>query len=641
MEGNIRLGEDLGRNINNKRSKLEYTGILPITQSNIEDVVVSGFYSDKTAHVWRLLKNKGAVFMVRPRRFGKSLLIDTIAKIAEGDKYRHLFSDCCIGRDKIKINKHNPKEEPKEYDWKKYPVIRLDFSKLDNESSETLKAELKRLLYTVAKNYGVESKLHNPIGHDSFQSYYENLIASLKALKAKDDSYENKVVVLIDEYDSQLINLDWKSQTYNDCIKVLKDFLTVVKSCTNDCQLIFMTGVTRFSLTDLGSGANIFQGNDVSIDNEFSDVAGYKEEDIENLFQNRFAYVIKELENRKGEKYTVEKVIDAIKSYYNGYRFSYNGISMYNPSSVLSFFQKGHLKGYWYRTGDPSILLKQMREKIDRFDMDWQELRFSVTEDDIMFTKSRKALTLEALMYQTGYLTIDKYDPTDETYSLKFPNKEVRDSLSKNIEEIILEEQEEIGKEDSQHVLAALNEENWPSLLQLFRDSCFANASYEALKDEEKSFQHILHSFLNGACHHTVGGPHMRVEEQTGCGRSDITIDDTKNNVVYIIELKKNQSAEKALKQIEKNKYSNKYYRKKKIVHIGLNCVFNKDDDAHRNINECIIEVKRKDHNNNLSKDAKKKFVSRDQVFVEGVINVSELEDKETKTNDQRSRSNG
>lgn len=377
-------------------------------------------------------------------------------------------------------------------------MINLDFSKLNNKTAENLEESLINALDNIAISYSLK------IEGNLLQTKYTRLITQLTKLKEKDDSYEPKVVLLIDEYDSKLVHLDWGSQQYNDCIKVLKDFLTVVKSCANDCQLIFMTSVTRFSLTDLGSGANIFQGNDISINDVFADVAGYKEEDIRRLFKDELALICKLRASETGSKISSKTVMQDIKDYYNGYKFSKKDLNVFNPSSILSFFQTGSLEGYWYRTGDPSILLKQMQDNIERLNLSWDKLRFDVTKDDIMVTKSRKALTLEALMYQTGYLTIDKYDPSTKKYFLKFPNKEVRDSFSKNIEEIILEEQEAIGKEDNQHVLTALNEENWPKLLQLFRDSCFANASYEALKDEEKSFQHILHSFLNGACHHTV-----------------------------------------------------------------------------------------------------------------------------------------
>ncbi|TDG95120.1 hypothetical protein CCPUN_06250 [Cardinium endosymbiont of Culicoides punctatus] len=631
---NKRVGEDLEQIIEQVAEAEMDLDRLPIGDADIKNVIESGYYADKTKFAGKLLIEGKPTFMVRPRRFGKSLLISTIATIAEGETDKELFKNYFIYNGAFK----DENGKIIKYDWKKYPVIRLDFSKLNNETSEILKADLQRLLYNAAKKYGVESKLHNPIGYNSFQSYYENLIENLKILK---NGYEPKIVLLIDEYDSPVVNLDWSSKQHNDCIKVLKDFFTVVKSCAGDCQLIFLTGVTKFSLVNLGSGANIFQGNDVSLENAFSDVTGYKEEDIKNLFENRFNYVIREMEKRTGQTYTKEGIMDAIKFYYNRYRFSYDGPSMYNPNSVLSFFQRGNLQGYWYRTGDPSILLNQMRDEIDRFDLDWEKLRFYVTEDDIMFTQSKKPLSLEALMYQTGYLTIDTYNPANGQYALKIPNEEVKMALAQNIQEVFLDEQKEIGVHHKEHVLAALQQEDWPRLLQLFRDACFANTSYEALKNDEKDFQNILHAFLNGVCHHTVGGPRIRVEEHSGSGRSDITMDDIKNNVVYIIELKKNQSAEMAIAQIEHKNYSGKYFRKKKIVHIGLNCIFNREDINHRNINECMIAVKRQDSNNNLTKDPKKKFVFSNEEFVAGVINVEELEKKKTAIqNNKRIRGN-
>ncbi|TDG95792.1 AAA family ATPase [Cardinium endosymbiont of Culicoides punctatus] len=612
---NKRTGEDLEQIIE-QVAEMDLDR-LPIGDADIKNVIGSGYYADKTKFAGKLLMEGKPTFMVRPRRFGKSLLISTIATIAEGAINKELFKNYFIYNGVFKDE--NGKKI--KYDWKKYPVIRLDFSGLNNTSSKKLEGDLIELLDDIGLQYKIK------ITGKSLQTRFRRLINTLTTLK---EGYEPKIVLLIDEYDRPVVNLDWRSQQHNDCMKVLKDFFTVVKSCAGDCQLIFLTGVTKFSLVNLGSGANIFQGNDVSLKQVFSDVAGYKEEDIKNLFKNRFSYVIREMKKRTGKTYTKEGIMEAIKSYYNGYRFSYDGPFMYNPNSVLSFFQEGSLQGYWYRTGDPSILLNQMRDEIDRFDLDWEKLRFYVTQDDIMFTQSKKPLSLEALMYQTGYLSIDTYNPANGQYALKIPNEEVRVALTQNIQEVFLDEQKEIGVHHKEHVLAALQQEDWTRLLQLFRDACFANTSYEALKDDEKDFQNILHAFLNGVCHHTVGGPRIRVEEHSGSGRSDITMDDIKNNVVYIIELKKNQSAEVAIEQIEQKNYSGKYFRKKKIVHIGLNCIFNREDINHRNINECMIEVKRQDSNNNLTKDPKKKFVFKDEKFVEEAINVETLEKQKT-----------
>ncbi|HLP34889.1 MAG TPA: AAA family ATPase [Amoebophilaceae bacterium] len=121
-----------------QRHPLTYTGILPITKTNIEDVITSGYYEDKTIHAWRLLKKEIHTFLIRPRRFGKSLFIDTLDKICQGETHAYLFQDCCIGKEKIKLNPENEKEQEKAYDWKQYPVIRLDFSELSNDTPEIL-----------------------------------------------------------------------------------------------------------------------------------------------------------------------------------------------------------------------------------------------------------------------------------------------------------------------------------------------------------------------------------------------------------------------------------------------------------------------------------------------------------------------
>ncbi|TDG95008.1 AAA family ATPase [Cardinium endosymbiont of Culicoides punctatus] len=623
--------EEIGHN--NKRQKLAYTGIIPISKSDIEEVIQSGFYADKTAHVWRLIKKGGPCFLVRPRRFGKSLLIDTIAKIAEGERYRHLFTDCCIGKDTMKINPHNPKEEQKKYDWKKYPVIRLDFSKLENESAEILKMDLQRLLYNTAKKYSVESKLHNPIGHNSFQSYYENLIDSLKKLKDKDNSYKSKIVLLIDEYDAPVINLDWDSQNYKDCMKVLSDFFTVIKSCANDCQLLFVTGVYKFVLSGLGSGANIFYGHDLSIYYEdFSDVVGYKEEHINSLFTDKLSYVKEQLHKKTGKMHTNEEVLQVVRQYYNGYKFYPFGPSVYNPTSVLSFFETGKLVGYWKDTADTRVLIKQMQDHIQRFSLDKISGNFLQKEDDLLETTALKELDIIPLMYQTGYITIKDYDVDEGKCVLDFPNTEVKEALHAHFGKYLANKAQENGIKKNLNVQEAFKQEDWQKLFYIFRSDCYAKASYELTEKSEKYFHALLFSFLNGVF---LGNENVEISAETisNIGQADIVIKDTSNNTIYILELKLNKDSYTGLKQIISRDYYGQYVSEyDKIVCMGLNIIFNDDnknnpDPSHRNMDECTILVSRLDDNHNWSDDPIKKFSysPRNKSFLDSVLSNNEI----------------
>jgi hypothetical protein len=594
---------------------------LPIGITNIERVLASGYYEDKTAYAGQMLIQGTPLLLIRPRRFGKSLFIDTLATIAEGEAKKELFKDCFIYKGIFK-NEHGVAQT---YDWKQYPVIRLDFSKLSNETPEVLSIDLKKLLYAIATNYGLHAKLKDPDGSDSLKAYFECLFKQLQSLG---NGYEPKVVILIDEYDAPLVKLQWddaEDSLYVQNQAVLKNFLEEVKACSKDCQLIFVTGVTKFSLSGLCSGANAL--DDVSMDEAFADVVGYKEENISTIFKDRLDYVADKLAQRTGKSHTKEEILIKLKGYYNGYRFTYNGPSVYNPSSLLSFFKEGSLEGYWYRKGDPSVLLNQMKQDLARFNLDWESCRFDATKDALLITKNNRKLDLIPLMYQTGYLTIDRYDPAEKTYLLKFPNAEVRESLAENLEEIANDQGREAGKRYSHVLKEALDQEDWIRFLTIVKKVCFASSSYEFIQKREKSFQGLLHSFLQGAFFSY--GTHIRVrsEEHTGLGRMDLVIDDRSgdNPVTYILELKMNGCAREALAQIEDIGYLDTYYSSQKIVCMGMNFVFDETKDRakrnpnHRNIDSCTLRIyTREDVDRDLEAGDIQQFVVQAGRFVRG-----------------------
>ncbi len=306
-----------------------------------------------------------------------------------------------------------------------------------------------------------------------------------------------------------------------------------------------------------------------------------------------------ELPKKSGESHTKEEILTKLKNYYNGYRFAYNGPAVYNPSSLLSFFKEGSLEGYWYRTGDPSALVNQMKQELDRFDIEWESGCFDATKDTLLATKNNRQLDLIPLMYQTGYLTIDRYDPSEKKYLLKFPNAEVRESLAENLEEIANDQEKEAGKRYSHALKESLDQEDWMRFLTIVKKACFASSSYEFIQKREKSFQGLLHSFLQGAfCSY---GTYIRVrrEEYSGLGRMDLVIDDRSgdNPVTYILALKMNGYAHEALAQIHDTGYLDTYYSSQKIVCMGLNFVFDatkyraKRNPNHRNIDSCALRI--------------------------------------------------
>ncbi|TDG94662.1 hypothetical protein CCPUN_07580 [Cardinium endosymbiont of Culicoides punctatus] len=392
-----------------KRQKLAYTGVLPIGKSSIEAVILSGYYVDKTKHAETLFKEEATVFLSRPRRFGKSLFVSTLEEIAKGNK--ELFQDCYI---------YNSG-----YDWKKYSVIRMDFSKMDKNNSEVLKESILNELYTISNSYEIEMEKPNKktLPNTYLKDLINKLISKFTELKKTDESYEPKVVVLVDEYDAPFINqLDPEIKEKNRLI--VREFLTVIKSLSGDnkIKLEFVTGVSSYCFRDTYSGPNNL--NDITLSPDYTTVAGYTEEDLLNKDSVYYKRISQLAEKRN---ISSDVLVGEMRSMYNGYKFhpEDDTISVYNPLSTLMFLQRGELNNYWINTGTLTFLVKKVsKSNIKDFSKPISVTRYALTEPD------EDDLTANGAMFQGGYLTIDKYENAldegklrqmDDPILLKFP----------------------------------------------------------------------------------------------------------------------------------------------------------------------------------------------------------------------------
>ncbi|MGI2298214.1 AAA family ATPase [Candidatus Cardinium hertigii] len=570
--------------INKERKETSRRAIrIPIGKSSAKQMIDAGFYADKTDYISKIFEDEGTYyFFTRPRRFGKSLLLDTIDQIAKGNK--ELFKTCAIYEDKT-------------YKWQKYPVIWFNFSKLAKDNPEQIQNNLIDVLYTFAKNYTVDRSEIDPIiGEPTVEGTLEKLINALTKLK---DGYETRPIILIDEYDSPLISC--KKEQYEDVLSVLSSFFKVLKGSQKDCKFIFVTGVTKFHLSGLTSGAN--SANDISLHEDYGEMLGYTGEDIDNLFLSKETIINPVLEklnkkSTKEENYTLVQIKQALKDYYNGYCFTTDKmVSVYNPDSILRFFYTKDFENYWFNSGSPTILLQQMKQNIHRFNMDWDQCSFPI--DKIRFKlvhPSLHEMPLLPLMYQTGYLTMDidpfhVQDKNDLIYYLKFPNQEVKFSLKLILADFIDQYQKETGRSCSISILNSLRNEVWVSFLNIIRSDCLDKAGYRFLDKTEKSFQGTLYVFLNGAFHATQDTD-ASAERDSAIGRLDIVMQDQYNGqtTVYIFELKVGKPALEALEQIHNKDYSIQYDSCHKKVLIGLTC-----DAKKLNITEAAIEVHQRD----------------------------------------------
>ena len=478
-------------------------------------------YVDKTDFVKNLI-DAGAphYFMSRPRRFGKSLFLDTLGEVFKGNK--ELFKNCSI---------YNS-----DYEWESHPVILIDFSQIANRDSDEFEGSLKRTLQEIATSYGIS------IEAPTFQEGLKKLIVGLFSQET------NRVVVLIDEYDHPIINNLVNPEVVEKNRNIMKNFFGTLKGLDKYVRFTFVTGVTKFSQVSLFSGPNHL--TDITMDSNYATAMGYTEKEVKNYFIEHIQSVADQ------RQCTEEAVLEELRIWYNGYRFSKEPLSVYNPYSTLRFLSSGEAKGYWYSSGTPSFLIDQLK-KHEMISLDGT----TATEEDLMDNSVLDQIELKALMYQAGYFTIQDYNPISKRYHLGLPNEEVRSafihSLVKNFASII-------DVKSSKPFVQALKKHQLNPLFQHINVG-FSSFAYQVFAGaKECTYQGMLLSMLYGM------GFDPLSEQPTNTGRLDVVLD--MPSITYLLELKLDGTAEAALEQIRKKEYFKPYTQKgKEIVLIGAN----------------------------------------------------------------------
>lgn len=376
---------------------------LPVGIQSIREILEEDqVYIDKTGFALNLIKNGKHYFISRPRRFGKSLFLNTLQEIFSGNK--ELFKGLEIYES--------------DYDWQKYPVVSLDFSKIANSTPDELKTALKIRLEIIAKEHDIS------IITTDIQVALDTLVVQLSK------KYKNRVTVLIDEYDKPIIDRLDDLHIAQQNKDTLKGFFGTLKGLDPELRFTFVTGISKFSQVSLFSGLNNLK--DITMDSRYAGMMGYTEEELKANFQDHICSIVNE-RNQQGHLVTEENIIDELRNWYNGYRFSKSDVCVYNPFSTLNFMDKKETGSYWYSTGTPSFLIDQLKKHPNSvISLDGTTAR----EDELMDISSLEEIDLGALMYQAGYFTIKDYHPTSKRYYLGLPNEEVRtafmNSLVKN-----------------------------------------------------------------------------------------------------------------------------------------------------------------------------------------------------------------
>jgi len=479
---------------------------LPLGQQDFAKIIEeqNTLYVDKTQHIHKLITSGSYYFLSRPRRFGKSLLISTLQEIFEGNK--ELFKNLWI-YDKI--------------EWKKHKVIKISFNTV-NYKSFGLEKAIEIQLTKIADSYKLELQMQSPAS--KFQELIEKLAEN------------ERVVVLIDEYDKPIIDyIDDLPQAEKNR-EILKNFYSIIKDSDKYLRFLFITGVSKFSKVSIFSDLNHL--NDITIDKNYNNLVGITQQELES----NFAEHIVKLQADNQDIYA--DVIQAIKDEYMGY--SWDGVNfVYNPFTLLNLFTKMQFGNYWFQTGTPTFLTKLIKNgKYTAFDLLNRKI-----EPDVLDKYEIANLTLLPILFQTGYLTIKQFNLLRRYIVLDYPNREVEKSFS-----IHLLSEFNGGKTDSTssalwELTEALEANNLEKFMELLK-SLFKGIAYPLIDNKEKYFHSIFYLVVK------MLGFNIECEILTIDGRIDAVLFTEK--VIYVIEFKAGNTT-KAIDQIIEKQYHTKY----------------------------------------------------------------------------------
>jgi hypothetical protein len=359
-----------------------------------------------------------------------------------------------------------------------------------------------------------------------------------------------KVVVLIDEYDKPILGNIQNTALVREIQKLLKGFYSVLKSADEHLRFAFLTGVSKFSKVSVFSDLNNLI--DLSSDPAYADLLGYTEQEVETYFGE----AIRALAARKGHTY--EQVLEKIRRWYNGYQFCRNGIRVYNPVSLMSLLQRGEFGNYWFETGTPAFLIDLLKKE----SLNLAELPALEVSERVFSAYDVERVEALPLLYQTGYLTIQHYDPGAMTYRLGFPNQEVSRSFSECLAESYSNVGQGLVESHIQRLRGALDCGDVDGAMQALK-VFFANIPYDIQLANERYYQTIFYVVF------LLLGERIVAEERTSAGRIDAVVETSER--VYVLEFKLRGTAEEALTQIRDRRYHEKYLGSgKEITLVGV-----------------------------------------------------------------------
>lgn len=515
----------------------------PVASASFRKIREGGFlYVDKTAYIHKMVETEKGnyIFLARPRRFGKSMLLSAMQEYFEGN--RELFSG-------LDIDRLQPGE------WEKYPVLRFDLSGNPFTNKEDLDNLLQSTLDIKEREFDVK------INRGNATVRFEELLYSIYKKEGK------RVVILIDEYDSPLTATIDRQELQDHYREELHGFYSVLKKMEECIRFCFLTGVTRYGKVSVFSGLNNLE--DITFLDEYAGICGVTEEELHEYYGegiSQFAWV---------EGITDKEAYGQLKFFYDGYHFTKSLLDVYNPYSLNRALKYKEIKDYWCESGTPAVFLKSLM----KMDYNLEKLQDAVvTESELsnlgVFTKNPVPL-----FFQTGYLTLKAYDKADKVFTLGYPNREVEIGILHNVLQVYNPQDESVSKVIllMKKSLKTGNPEQFIECLRTY----FADIPGDLKKQVaryERYYQTVIYCLLS------LLGLETRAEYGVAGGYVDLVIQTS--DFIYVIELKINGTAEEALQQIERKNYCAAFsFDGRRLYRIAIG--FSKEE---QNIKNYIIE---------------------------------------------------
>ena len=497
---------------------------LPVGIQTFSEVIdLDCLYIDKTEYIWNMIHLSKYIFLSRPRRFGKSLLLSTLQAYFEGRK--DLFKGLFI--------------ETVEKNWTEYPVLRLSMASGKHMEKDQLERYLLNILQENERHLGISSDSKDP------NVRLKNLIFSAYEKTGK------KVVILIDEYDAPLLDVVHEKETLPVLRNVMRNFYSPLKDCDPYLEFVFLTGITKFSQLSIFSELNNLKN--ISMRPDYAAVCGITEEEMLTQMSD---YID---DFAEAQQITRDEAIEGLKLQYDGYHFTWPSPDIYNPFSLLNAFQDHDYTNYWFGSGTPTYLIEMLR----KFNVVPSEIGCGSVQAKSFDAPTVNMKNITPLLYQSGYITIKGYNPVSKNYKLDIPNNEIRAGLMESLLPNYVHEYADEGSSMVGDMYEALYYEDLDKMFRLLQ-AYLLTVPYCDNANSVGHYQQMLYVIFS------LFGRYVDVEVHTPTGRVDIVMKTAK--ALYLFELKLNMSAQAAINQIDLKDYSSKFALSgMPIVKVGIN----------------------------------------------------------------------